>query len=138
MNPNRIPVAIALALLIIGSAVAVRYAESAAMITEDSGRRVMQVLIGLVLVAYANVMPKELGRWRSPGAAKRSQAAQRVGGWSLTLAGLGYAGLWAFAPIAVADIAGMALVAAAMILTIAYGGWTRLRCRREQAGAEAA
>jgi hypothetical protein len=50
----------------------------------------MQVMIGVILAAYANLMPKDLGQWRaSARAAARSQSALRVGGWSLTLGGLG-------------------------------------------------
>ena len=133
MNPNRISVALALAALIIGSSLALAYARGQEMIAEETARRVMQVMIGLMLAAYANVMPKELGRWRSAHAAKRSQMVARVGGWAMTLAGVGYAGLWAFTPVRFADPAGMALVAVATVLTLAYGARTFVLCRREEA-----
>jgi hypothetical protein len=85
---------------------------------------------GLILAAYSNLMPKEVGRWRASAIAMaRAQTALRVGGWSMTLAGLTYAGLWAFAPLAFANIASMAVVASAMLITISYGGWTLLACR---------
>ena len=57
-------------------------------------------------------------------AVARAQSALRVGGWSMTLAGLAYAGLWAFAPLGVANIASMVVVAAAMLITMGFGGWT--------------
>ena len=44
----------------------------------------------------------------------------------MTLAGLAYAGLWAFTPLAFADVASIAVVALAMLITIGYGGWTFL------------
>ncbi|CAN5785814.1 hypothetical protein BH24ACI5_BH24ACI5_16800 [soil metagenome] len=132
MNPNRISVALALAALIIGSSLALAYARGQEMIAAETARRVMQVMIGLMLAAYANVMPKELGQWRSVDAAKRSQAAARVGGWSMTLAGLGYAALWAFAPIPFADVTGMVLIAAATIITLGYVAWTIVQCGRAQ------
>ena len=103
------------------------------MISGDAATRTMQVLIGLTLAAYANVMPKDIGRWRaSQRAAARSQSALRVGGWSLTLAGLGYAGLWAFAPIAFADVAAIVVVATATLVTIGYSVWAFAGCRRPE------
>jgi hypothetical protein len=90
----------------------------------------MQVMLGLILAAYSNLMPKDVGRWQASAAAvARSQSTLRVGGWSMTLAGLAYAGLWAFAPLAVAHVAAMAVVASAMLITMGYGGWTLLACR---------
>jgi hypothetical protein len=128
---NRTPVALALAAFILGTSAALRYAESVDAVSADAGRRTIQVLIGLILAAYANIMPKEIGRWRgSARAASRSQSALRVGGWSLTVAGLAYAAFWAFTPIGFADAAGMAVVAAATTLTAAYGAWAFLACRR--------
>ena len=116
----------------IGSAAALRYAQGVESISADAARRVIQVLIGLILAAYANLMPKDIGPWRgSIRAAARSQSALRVGGWSMTLAGLGYAGLWAVAPIAIADVASMLVVAVAMLVTVAYGVWTFVSCRSQ-------
>lgn len=131
MMLNRIPVALALAAFILGSAAGLEYAESLEMIDPEASRRTMQVMFGLILAAYANIMPKESCGWRgSPRAASRLQRALRVGGWSLTLAGVVSAILWAFAPIAVADVASMIIVAAATTLTAAYGAWAHLARRR--------
>ena len=47
----------------------------------------------------------------------------------MTLAGLAYAGLWAFAPLAFADVASMIVVASAMVITAGYAGRTLLACR---------
>jgi hypothetical protein len=92
--------------------------------------RAMQVGIGLVLAAYANVMPKEIGRWpTSLRAATSSQSVLRVAGWSLTLAGLGYAGLWAFAPLAFADVAATIVLATATLIAVGYGAWAFFSCR---------
>jgi hypothetical protein len=43
--------------------------------------------------------------------------------------GLAYAGLWAFAPLPLANVASMVVVASAMLITMGYGGWTLLACR---------
>jgi len=130
---KRTSFALALAAVVLASAAALRYAEGLELIGADTARRTMQVMIGLILAAYANVMPKEIGQWRaSARAAMLSQSVLRVGGWSLTLAGLGYAGLWAFTPIAFADVAGMLVVAAATLVTVAYGARAFVLCRRTE------
>lgn len=128
---KRLGRAIALAAFILGSAFALRYAEGAGLIAADGARRAMQVLIGLMLAGYANMMPKQLGRPRSsPRAEAAAQAALRVGGWSMTLGALAYAGLWAFAPLDFADIASIAVVASALALTLGYSLWAFTTCRR--------
>jgi hypothetical protein len=124
--------AIALAALILGSALALRYAESAGAIGADDVRRAMQVLIGLMLAGYANLMPKQGRGTGSLFAQARAQTALRVGGWSLTIGGLAYAGLWAFAPPGVADTAGLIVVAAALLLTVGYAVWAFTACRRDR------
>ena len=48
---------------------------------------------------------------------------------TMALAGLVYAGLWAFAPIAVADISSMIVVIAALCVMAGYSGWAVLSCR---------
>lgn len=130
---KRLGWAIALAAFILGSAFALRYAEGAGMIGTDGARRAMQVLIGLMLAGYANIMPKQLGPARGTARAEAAaQAALRVGGWSLTLAGVAYAGLWAFAPLEIADVAGLAVVAAATVLTAGYAAWAFTTCRSDR------
>ena len=130
---KRTSFAVAVAVLILGMAAALRYAQGLDLIGPDAARRTMQVMIGLILAAYSNLMPKDVGRWRtSAPAVARTQSVLRVGGWSMTLAGLAYASLWAFAPLAFADVAAMAVVATAMMITMGYGGWTLLSCRSKQ------
>jgi hypothetical protein len=127
---KRTSFAVALAILILGTAAASSYAQVLGVIGPDAAHRTVQVMIGLTLAAYANLMPKDVGRWRSsPLAVKRTQSVLRVGGWSLTLAGIAYAGLWAFAPLAFADVAATAVIGAATLITVGYGGWTLRACR---------
>lgn len=127
---KRLGWAIALAAFILGSALALRYAESTGALGADDVRRAMQVLIGLMLAGYANLMPKQGRGVGSVMAQARAQTALRVGGWSLTLAGVTYAGLWAFAPPQIADTAGLFVVAAATLLTAGYAVWAFTACRR--------
>lgn len=129
---KRTSVSLALAVFILAASAALSYAQDLGSISPDAARRAMQVMIGLILAAYANLMPKDVGPWRaSARAAARSQSALRVGGWSLTLAGLGYAGLWAVAPIAFADVASMVIVAVATLVTVGYGVRAFASCRRQ-------
>jgi hypothetical protein len=130
MMNKRISIAVALAALLMGTSAALAYAQSLDMIAPDTTKRAVQVLIGLMLAAYANLMPKDVGRWRASAVAvARAQSALRVGGWSLTLAGLTYAGLWALAPMTVANTASMVVVATALLITMAYAARTLLACR---------
>jgi len=123
--------ALAVAAFILALAAGLRLAQGLEMLDADAARRTMQVTVGLILAAYANFMPKEIGRWpASARAAARSQSALRVGGWSMTLAGLAHAGIWAFAPIPFANVAAMLVVATATLVTMGYGGWRLLSCRR--------
>jgi hypothetical protein len=127
---QRLGFAIAIAAVILAASAGLRWAEHAALLSPETGRRVMQVLIGLALAAYANLMPKQLAAApRSPKAEARSQSALRVGGWSLTLAGLAYAALWAFTPLAFADVASMVVVIAGTAVTLGYAVWAYASCR---------
>lgn len=122
---------LALAAVMLATAAALRYAQGSGLMGADVARRTMLVVIGLTLAAYANVIPKDIGRWRaSVREAKRTQTALRLGGWSFTLAGLAFAALWAFAPAALADVAAPVAVAAAMVVTATYGAWTLPLCRQ--------
>jgi hypothetical protein len=116
--------AIALGITFLAAAAALRYAGLQGIVGEDVATRAVQVIIGLGLAAYANVMPKQVsGRRRSPEAETRAQAAQRVGGWSITLAGLVHAGLWAFAPLSFANPGSMVVVGGAVVLTLGHAFW---------------
>ncbi len=127
--------AIALGITFLAAAAALRYAGLQGIVGEDVATRAVQVIIGLGLAAYANVMPKQVsGPRRSREAETRAQAAQRVGGWSITLAGLGHAGLWAFAPLSVASPGSMALVGGAVLLTLGHALWCFTARRSDNPG----
>lgn len=131
MIVKRLGFALGLAAVFLAIAAGLRFAASEGMIAEDLAQRIVQVLVGLGLAAYANVMPKQLsGPRRSVEAETRSQAALRVTGWSMTLAGLAYAGLWAFAPLPFADTVSLVPVVVAMVLTLGYAVWSFTACRR--------
>lgn len=126
---NRLIGALTVAALIVAVAAGLRTATAAGWLDHDGARRIMQILIGLGLAAYANLMPKQIGSLRrSPAIQARTRAALRVGGWALTLAGLAQAGLWAFAPIAVADTGSLLAVGGATQLTLGFAVWTGAAC----------
>ena len=127
--------AIALAVTFLAAAAALRYAALQGVIGEDIATRAVQVIIGLGLAAYANVIPKQGGGpRRSVEAETRAQAAQRVGGWAMTLAGLAHAGLWAFAPLSFASPASMVVVGGAVVLTLGHAVWCFTGCRSDSPG----
>jgi hypothetical protein len=132
---KRMSSGLVLAAFMLVTAAAFRYAQALEMIDADSAKRAVQVMIGLMLAAYANIIPKDIGQSRaSLRAATTMQAALRVGGWSLTLAGFCYAGFWAFTPIAFANVASVLVVAAATLATAIYGARAFVICR--QAGTQ--
>jgi hypothetical protein len=133
MTKRPIVYALAVAALMLASAAVLRYAANTGIVTDDVAKRGMQVIIGLWLAVQGNFMPKSVRGARSPEAGRRVQVALRVGGYAFTLAGLFYAGFWAFAPLQIADITSIVVVASAMLLTMIYAGWAVLTCRRKAA-----
>jgi hypothetical protein len=82
-------------------------------IDPETVNRLVMGATGLMVAAFGNRMPKKFvpNEW--------ARRATRVGGWSMTVSGLIYAGLWAFAPPQVAVVVG----SAAVILGIAVTSW---------------
>lgn len=108
----------------IGAVLGLKFAAGSGLMDTDLAARVVQVLMGLILVGYGNVLPKQLKRPRATAEAeRRTQTALRSAGWSMTMAGLTWAGLWAVAPETIARPLGMVAVAAALAITIGYGVW---------------
>jgi peptidoglycan biosynthesis protein MviN/MurJ (putative lipid II flippase) len=116
------PLALAAGLIV--AALASKFAAGSGWIDTETAARIVQVVIGLVLVGYGNVLPKKLSRPRATAEGeRRTQTALRTTGWTMTLAGLVWAGLWAFAPEAVARPLGMLAVAAALATALGLGLW---------------
>ena len=98
----------------------------------DSGRRTTMIILGAYLAVTGNAMPRMLpptSSMQCDGA--RVQAFQRLAGWTWALCGLGFATAWLALPIDAAEPVSMALVAAAMIVTIVQ--LLRLRKPRQHA-----
>ena len=98
----------------------------------DSGRRTTMIILGAYLAVTGNGLPRMLPPMSSmqcDGA--RVQAFQRLAGWTWVLCGLGFATAWLALPIDAAEPVSLALVAAAMIVTIVQA--LRLRKLRQHA-----
>lgn len=90
----------------------------------EMAQRLTGVLLGLVVVVYANAIPKSLvalARLRCSPA--REQAARRFAGWSLVLGGIGYMAASLLAPLASMHLVGGAILAVALAVAL-------LRCMR--------
>jgi hypothetical protein len=102
------------AAIIVASSAALKWAAPEHLSLEWS-QRLLGALLGLVVVFYANVIPKSLtslGRLRC--APQAEQAARRVAGWSLVLGGLGYMLAMLLAPLANMHLIGGAVLAVAL------------------------
>ena len=97
-------------------------------LSRELANRLLGVMLGVVVVFYANAVPKAL----TPLARLRcdpvtEQALRRFTGWSIALGGAAYALAWMMAPIESADIIATGLLGAAMLLVIARLGWAKAR-----------
>lgn len=89
----------------ISIALAFSLGESFDIIPEAASKRAAGVLIGLILAAAGNFLPKAVipvsARSCDPARAAR---AERLVGWVTMLAGIAFAAIWIFAPIDAAKI----------------------------------
>lgn len=128
MSRPSIAVSLAIAAGFIITALALNFAEDAGWVGPDIPTRVILVMMGLTAAIYANVAPKQIGKpLASAEAERRAQAARRASGWSLTLGGLTYAAIAAFAPLSIAPIAAVAVMASGLVFAIGYSVWA---CRK--------
>lgn len=80
----------------------------------DTVTRVVIAMNGLMIAWYGNRMPKRFFPH------ELARKVSRLGGWSITISGLVYVALWAFAPIPVAVAAGSAAVLTGVAVPVAY------------------
>lgn len=99
---------------IVALALGATVARSLGYLEGDTPTRVVLGVTGLMLAWYGNRMPKAFAPTAS------AARVQRVGGWSMALSGLVYAGVWAFAPMTTAFIVGCGAVLAGVAVTVGY------------------
>jgi hypothetical protein len=110
---------------IIVLALAGSFARTAGYMDDETVKRLVTGTIGLMVAWQGNRMPKSF----VPNACARQ--ARRVAGWSMTLSGLIYAGLFLFAPLHVAYLGGAGAILAGIAITLGY--CLTLRDRRKTA-----
>lgn len=98
------------------------YARRQGLIDAETMLRGVMVTIGLGLAVIGNGIPKSRDGPPPPTLelAALRQSVMRAAGWSLTLGGLAFAGLSAFAPLDVAPIGAMIALGGAMAVMIAF------------------
>jgi hypothetical protein len=115
--------ALAGAAFILAASAALRWA-APEHIGIETAQRLGGVLLGLVVVVYANAVPKSLvALARLRCAPAREQAARRFAGWSLVLGGLGYIAVALLLPLDSMHLVGGAVLAVALAAAV-------LRCVR--------
>lgn len=115
--------------LILAAAAALRLL-SPEYVNPDLARRLLGVLLGAVVLMYANAVPKELTplmQLRCNPAAE--QRLRRFTGWTLALGGLGYAVAWSVLPLAYAATVAASLLGLAFLLVAARVALAMLRPR---------
>jgi hypothetical protein len=95
-------------------ALAASWARRSGMVDDEATKRIVLCATGLMVAAFGNRMPKAFATTAT------AQQVQRVGGWSLAISGLVYAGLWAFAPFDVAIWGGCAAIIIGILVTAVY------------------
>ncbi len=99
---------------LIAVGLAASFARQQGYIDADTTTRIVLGATGLMVAWFGNRMPKTI----APNALARQ--AHRVGGWSMALSGLVYAGLWAFAPFDVALFGGCGAIILGVAVTFLY------------------
>jgi len=102
------------AAVIVASSAALKWATPDYLSPEWS-QRLLGALLGLIVVFYANVIPKSLTSLaRLQCSPQVEQATRRFAGWSLVLGGLGYLLAMLFAPLANMHLVGGVVLAVAL------------------------
>jgi hypothetical protein len=120
MTTNRITSSLALAGLLIAVSIGLAYVRRLGVVGAEAPARGAMVLTGILLAVYGNVIPKSVSRLSAKG-----ESLQRVTGWATVISGLGYAAIWAFAPIGIAAEASMAAVIIGFACVLGYCAWLR-------------
>ena len=119
-TPKELIRGIVLAAILLGGSALLKYGEHMGLLDAGSSKSGLQVMLGLIVAYYGNIAPKKLGRLRGGDTDRRLQRAARIGGWAFTLAGLTYAALALLEPSQTVRFASIAVIAAALLVTVFY------------------
>jgi|SRR5579871_1759181 len=136
MDKKPLATSIGVAVLLLAAAVLLKLAQHADLISADTVTRATQAAMGLMVAFYGNFIPKNLKPLRSFDSERRVQKALRISGWSFTLAGLAYALLSLFAPDSIAWPASMAVMAAAVAISLGCAVQCYAACNASRRTAE--
>jgi len=120
MTTNRITSSLALAGLLIAVSVGLAYLRRLGVVGAEAPARGAMVLTGILLAVYGNLIPKSVSRLSAKG-----ESLERVTGWATVLSGIGYAAIWAFAPIEIAAVASMIAILIGFVSVVGYCVWLR-------------
>jgi hypothetical protein len=98
-------------------------ARSAGVVDQDTVTRIVLGATGLMVAWFGNMMPKRFVP------SELARKVHRVGGWSLAVSGLIYAGAFAVLPIQTAVFVGGGAVVAGLAITIGYCQSLRTKAR---------
>jgi hypothetical protein len=120
MTTSRITSSLALAGLLIAVSIGLVYVRKLGMVGAETPARGAMILTGILLAVYGNVIPKTVSRLSA-----RGESLQRITGWATVVSGIGYAAVWAFAPIEIAAVASMGVVVIGLVCVVSYCVWLR-------------
>lgn len=90
--------------------------------TGELSERAWGLIMGAMVIAYANVIPK------TPGSA-RLQATLRFSGWVLVLAGTAFSAIWLLAPLNYASTLATWVLFSGLVVVLARVSWCYLQPR---------
>lgn len=105
-----------IAALIVGAAAALRWL-APEYIEMETTKRLLGLLLGAVVVFYANTVPKLIVS-QSRHSPAVGQALRRFTGWALALGGIGYMLAWLVAPLDMANPIAGAVLASALLMVV--------------------
>lgn len=103
-------------------------------ISVELAHRLLGVLLGMLVVVYANAVPKvllPLLQLRDDSVA--DQARRRFVGIALVIGGLAYGSAWLLAPLATAPMIAGGLLGSALLLVFVRIGWDMRKASRSGA-----
>ena len=112
----------------------VKFLAANGTIDAETSRRLMQAVIGLILVVSGNSIPKKFDSGcEKKCASSRAQSLRRFAGWTFVIAGLAYSIIWLVVPLPLAGVLSVSIVATSVVLVLVPFAWsvfTRKRGRQ--------
>lgn len=125
--------ALLIAAIYLSTSVVLNELQQRHLVSAEAAVRMMNILIGMLVMVCANAIPKQLVPLaRLSCAPTREQILRRFCGWAGVLGGLGHTLAYAFAPIAIASTLATCILAPAALLVAGIAVrcvWVRLTAR---------